>query len=294
MSFEFTCPHCGKKLEAETEWIGSKGQCPSCNREITITIDQDHSNTINEEKENTFLYTKEYNKQDNSKKQHLQSEHKSPLHFYKIVICGCIIIIIILCVLVFLLYHKYQSNTSINNNQVVEIKQTKNNTTTETTSKKNDYHSISINCYLYNDFNEKKIPSCEIRLYTSCIDAEDTFTALHVGKVKIDKAQEEHEKWKEQNDSSINLKMSNYIMALLKAQLDTLNELADILSKENIVKEGFFREGHLDLDNIPNGEYTLSATATYGKQNFIWIKHIKINNKNIEIDLTNDPSCLIN
>lgn len=44
MSFEFTCPHCGKTLEAETEWIGSKGKCPSCNKEIMITLPQNDIN----------------------------------------------------------------------------------------------------------------------------------------------------------------------------------------------------------------------------------------------------------
>ena len=41
MSFQFQCPHCSAKLEAEDDWIGLETTCPNCSQTITIA-----SNTI--------------------------------------------------------------------------------------------------------------------------------------------------------------------------------------------------------------------------------------------------------
>ena len=43
MSFQFQCPHCSAKLEAEDDWIGSETTCPNCSQTITIA-----PNTIQE------------------------------------------------------------------------------------------------------------------------------------------------------------------------------------------------------------------------------------------------------
>lgn len=296
MSFEFTCPHCGKKLEAETDWIGSQGQCPSCNKEITITIDQKQNNIAQEEKESPLSFNEKTNNsihKSNVLKGNSNSDLKNTsLRIYKLLICGCLILIFILCVLIFQLYHRHSSDDSSNKNQIVEIKQPEVNAIKEVKPKKNIY-SIVVNCYLYNDFNEKKVPSCEIRLYQSCLDAEDFFTALHVGKERIAKAQLEYDKWKNETGSSFNIKIDNHIIALLQAQVNTLKELESALAKESIIKEDFFRDGRLNWDDIPNGEYTLAASSTFGKQSFMWVKHIKVKNENVDIDLTNDHSCFM-
>jgi DNA-directed RNA polymerase subunit M/transcription elongation factor TFIIS len=34
--FESKCPHCNAVFEAEEEWVGQIGECPGCNKEITI------------------------------------------------------------------------------------------------------------------------------------------------------------------------------------------------------------------------------------------------------------------
>ena len=39
MSFQFQCPHCSAKLEAEDDWIGSETTCPNCGKGITIIKD---------------------------------------------------------------------------------------------------------------------------------------------------------------------------------------------------------------------------------------------------------------
>lgn len=36
MSFQFRCPHCNAKLEAEDDWNGMETQCPQCSQNITI------------------------------------------------------------------------------------------------------------------------------------------------------------------------------------------------------------------------------------------------------------------
>ena len=36
MSFNFTCPFCGKMITAEEEWEGQQAECPFCNNKITI------------------------------------------------------------------------------------------------------------------------------------------------------------------------------------------------------------------------------------------------------------------
>lgn len=36
MSFTFTCPHCGQKIEAEEEWIGQEAECPCCGKDIVV------------------------------------------------------------------------------------------------------------------------------------------------------------------------------------------------------------------------------------------------------------------
>lgn len=36
MSIEFQCPHCKTKLRAGSDLAGSKGTCPSCEKEITV------------------------------------------------------------------------------------------------------------------------------------------------------------------------------------------------------------------------------------------------------------------
>lgn len=43
MSFQFQCPHCSAKLEAEDDWIGLETTCPNCSQTITIA-----PNTIQE------------------------------------------------------------------------------------------------------------------------------------------------------------------------------------------------------------------------------------------------------
>lgn len=49
--FDSKCPLCGKGFQAEQEWIGQTGECPSCGKEITIQapviITQTQSPTIN-------------------------------------------------------------------------------------------------------------------------------------------------------------------------------------------------------------------------------------------------------
>jgi len=40
MPIEFKCPHCQASLQALSEVAGTKGNCPKCNKEITVP-DQD-------------------------------------------------------------------------------------------------------------------------------------------------------------------------------------------------------------------------------------------------------------
>ena len=35
-SFKFSCPHCGKHVEAEEEWVGMEVECPHCQNTIHI------------------------------------------------------------------------------------------------------------------------------------------------------------------------------------------------------------------------------------------------------------------
>ena len=35
-SFKFSCPHCGKHVEAEEEWEGLGAECPHCGKIIVI------------------------------------------------------------------------------------------------------------------------------------------------------------------------------------------------------------------------------------------------------------------
>ncbi len=35
-TFEAKCPHCNAAFEAEEEWVGQIGECPGCNKEITV------------------------------------------------------------------------------------------------------------------------------------------------------------------------------------------------------------------------------------------------------------------
>ena len=35
-SFKFSCPHCGKHVEAEEEWEGMEAECPHCGKIIVI------------------------------------------------------------------------------------------------------------------------------------------------------------------------------------------------------------------------------------------------------------------
>ena len=36
MSFNFRCPNCNAKLEAEDEWLGMETTCPKCSKDIPI------------------------------------------------------------------------------------------------------------------------------------------------------------------------------------------------------------------------------------------------------------------
>jgi hypothetical protein len=36
--FRFACPHCQKVLKARTEWVGKRGVCPTCNKEIQFPV----------------------------------------------------------------------------------------------------------------------------------------------------------------------------------------------------------------------------------------------------------------
>jgi DNA-directed RNA polymerase subunit RPC12/RpoP len=35
-NFEFTCPHCKEKFEAQEDWCGMEAECPNCNNYVTI------------------------------------------------------------------------------------------------------------------------------------------------------------------------------------------------------------------------------------------------------------------
>ena len=36
MSFVFKCPHCGQRIRGEDVWIGQRGACPGCGREVEV------------------------------------------------------------------------------------------------------------------------------------------------------------------------------------------------------------------------------------------------------------------
>ena len=37
MSFQFTCPNCGTKMETPDEWEGREADCPECGQGLTLT-----------------------------------------------------------------------------------------------------------------------------------------------------------------------------------------------------------------------------------------------------------------
>jgi hypothetical protein len=41
-TFEAKCPLCGNRFQAEDEWVGEVGECPSCGKEIKIEIPEKH------------------------------------------------------------------------------------------------------------------------------------------------------------------------------------------------------------------------------------------------------------
>ncbi len=293
MSFEFTCPHCGKKLEAETEWLGSKGQCPSCNKEITITLPQDNIDDTNID-DKTHSRQKEFCNNFGSnvspKKNTENVRYNNSTKVYKIIIIICFFLIIVLCVLYFKPYYHIFSN--------FHSKTEKNISSESLVTDKKDY-SININCYFWNNYNEKKIPACHIVLWSPNQEAEDTFKYLQedlitiaslVEKKKLVAEGDDHPSTKKTKMDIIDIEIHGY--GVLRRDI-LVERYYKMLKTKTAIKDDFIREGKIVWEHIQPGDYTLFAISEYGIQTFLWVRHIKIHNQSINIDLTNDQTCYI-
>lgn len=45
-TFNFRCPHCGQKFEAEEAWIGQNATCGNCQRDVVIKKTITQSNIL--------------------------------------------------------------------------------------------------------------------------------------------------------------------------------------------------------------------------------------------------------
>lgn len=293
MSFEFTCPHCGKKLEAEAEWIGSKGQCPSCNHEITINLPQDNINNSTDDNKPLSRQKEFSNNFSSNVKKSKRTEYtnnNNSTRIYKLIISICILLIIVLCILYFKPHYHILSN--------FHSKTEKNIPNEPLITDKKDY-SININCYFWNNYNEKKIPACHIVLWSPNQEAEDTFKYLQEDLITIASLEEkkkliaegdDHPSTKKTKMDIIDIEIHGY--GVLRRDI-LVEGYYKMLKTKTAIKDDFIREGKIVWEHIQPGDYTLFAISEYGIQTFLWVRHIKIHNQSINIDLTNDQTCYI-
>ena len=257
MSFKFFCPHCKQKIEAEDEWIGMEADCPECGKAIKV-VKPTASTIIKTVTNNQNNSDNQPSNNEFSAKADSNQTQKSSKTLVKIFTA------LILIVLFISIGDHLHSHVELEGNHV------------------------ELECYFYDESNQKIIPCCDFEIYPQAIELEKSFSDCL--SLQNDILCEKHKS---------NIKDFEGIFASIYSRRVSSCNHNLFYSRINIspVLKNSFKKGCFKTSNLKNGEYTLYASAWFkGQKDFndiYWVKHFSIRDKSINITLTNDASCYV-
>ncbi len=284
MSFKFNCPECGQKLEAESEWIGCKTQCPSCNHDIIIQapLDNDEETECDVNKEIENKKSKIYENNTNPNQDDGIHINDKKIHVAEIIVS----VFLLSLIFIWAVGSFFSLKEAVSDSTVKEVE-----------NKKSD-RSITINCFLYNSYNEKKTPYFIVEIFDYHKDIESRFMELlklyRDNPKYFSKTNQEQIEYIINRDNSTEslLALHEKVKKILPIQMNlNLLKMGRNLNKPIIKSES--RSGTIKLICPSSKQYTLVVLAEWGAETIFWIRHINQNNNNLMINLTNDNTCFI-
>lgn len=150
-----------------------------------------------------------------------------------------------------------------------------------------------VECYLFDNYNNKIIPCCNVELMECRPEFEKAFAEYK----KISDRQEDIAQREQMVKFAVTSGMHSEMLAdNLKDSMKNLRACSEFFTELNKTKplyKATSRTGQLKWTKLPKGEYTLYATVEHGHQRIEWVKRITISRGRTKIVLTNDDSCSI-
>lgn len=155
-----------------------------------------------------------------------------------------------------------------------------------------------VECYLFDNYNNKIIPCCNVELMECRPEFEKAFAEYKKisGRNKDIAQREQMIEFSAKNFSGTSQMQSDRLKANLNDSMKNTYALLDFmtaLKKTKTLYKATSRTGQLKWIKLPKGEYTLYATVDHGPQRLEWVKRITVSRGRTKIVLTNDDSCYI-